>query len=525
MDRDVRPATVGRRPLWLLALWFGACGIATTAGPWQTSACARDDRGGAVGRFEGHGDVGAPRLAGDAVFDPAGGTYTLTGGGTNLWAAHDEFQFAWRRVEGDLAIEADVDFEGAGTDPHRKACLMIRQGLEPDAAYVDVALHGDGLTSLQFRAACGEATHEVQANVRAPRRLRLVRRGAYATLFVADALGAWRFSGAAVRIDLGGPVYVGLGVCSHNAGVTERAVFSRVALTEHLPAATGRPVLYSTLETQALASTDRRVVHVTPTRIEAPNWLADGQTLLYNSGGRLYRIPAAGGPPEVVDTGFAIKCNNDHGVSPDGTRIALSDQSQGDGKARIYTLPVAGGTPMLVTPNAPSYWHGWSPDGRTLAYCAQRDGEFDIYTIPVAGGAETRLTTAAGLDDGPEYAPDGSALYFNSDRTGRMQIWWMRPDGSDQRPVTDDSFNNWFAHPSPDGKTLVFLSYEGDVKGHPENKDVTLRRLKLADGSIDVLGRFFGGQGTINVPCWSPDGKRIAFVTYQLVPEAPAPDR
>ena len=241
-------------------------------------------------------------------------------------------------------------------------------------------------------------------------------------------------------------------------------------------------MLYSTLETQAMASTDRRVVYVTPTRIEAPNWLADGKTLIYNSGGRLYRIPAAGGKPEVIDTGFATRCNNDHGVSPDGTQLVISDQSQGDRKSRIYTLPVAGGTPKLVTPTGPSYWHGWSPDGKTLAYCAERNGEYDVYTIPVDGGPETRLTTAKGLDDGPEYSPDGKHIYFNSDRTGRMHIWRMKADGGDQEQVTDDEFNNWFPHPSPDGRTLVFLSYEKDVKGHPENKDVTLRRMTLATG-------------------------------------------
>jgi len=171
-----------------------------------------------------------------------------------------------------------------------------------------------------------------------------------------------------------------------------------------------------------------------------------------------------------------------------------------------------------VTPEGPSYWHGWSPDGKTLAYCAQRGGEFDIYTVPVAGGPETRLTSAKGLDDGPEYSPDGQFLYFNSDRTGLMQIWRMRADGTGQEQVSDDGFNDWFPHPSPDGRSLVFVSFEKGVVGHPENKDVTLRRMNLESKKIDVLGRFFGGQGTVNVPCWSPDGRKIAFVTYQLVP-------
>jgi TolB protein len=240
--------------------------------------------------------------------------------------------------------------------------------------------------------------------------------------------------------------------------------------------------------------------------------------LIYNSGGRIFRVPVGGGVPQAIDTGFAQRCNNDHGVSPDGTRLAISDQSRGRRQSLIYTLPITGGTPEFVTQTGPSYWHGWSPDGKTLAFCGERGGEFDIYTIPIGGGQETRLTTASGLDDGPEYSPDGKFLYFNSVRTGTMQIWRMKTDGSEQEQVTSDEFNNWFPHIAPNGRSMVFLSYEKDVTGHPENKDVTLRIMALGSKKIDVLGRFFGGQGTINVPCWSPDGRRIAFVTYQLVP-------
>jgi Tol biopolymer transport system component len=226
-------------------------------------------------------------------------------------------------------------------------------------------------------------------------------------------------------------------------------------------------------------------------------------------------MPVTGGAPEAIDTGFATRCNNDHGISPDGTQLVISDQSQGDRRSRIYVLPIGGGTPQRVTELGPSYWHGWSPDGRTLAYCAERKGEFDIYTIPIAGGDETRLTTAAGLDDGPDYSPDGRFIYFNSDRAGRMQIWRMKADGSQPEQVTSDDWNNWFPHPSPDGRWLVFLSYPKEVQGHPENKDVMLRLMPVTGGEIQVLAKLFGGQGTINVPSWSPDSWRVAFVSYQ----------
>ena len=182
-------------------------------------------------------------------------------------------------------------------------------------------------------------------------------------------------------------------------------------------------------------------------------------------------------------------------------------------------MPIGGGTPTRVTASAPSYWHGWSPDGATLAYVGERgDGNFDIYTSPVAGGTETRLTTAAGLDDGPDYSPDGQYIYFNSERSGSMQIWRMRADGTEQTQITSDEFNNWFPHPSPDGQRLVFLSYDRSVQGHPQNKDVTLRLMTLTDRRTTVLAALFGGQGTINVPSWSPDSRRLAFVSYLLLP-------
>ena len=338
-------------------------------------------------------------------------------------------------------------------------------------------------------------------------------------MFLAADAGDPKYSGAAARIELRPPFYVGIGVCSHNKNVTERAVFSNVELTCPLPPSSGRLVLHSTLETQAISSTDRRVVHVAPARIEAPNWLKDGKSLIFNRDGRIFRIAAAGGEPRVIDTGFARRCNNDHGPSPDGSTLAISDQSQEKGQSLIYTLPISGGTPRRITATGPSYWHGWSPDGKTLAFCGERQGEFDIYTIPAQGGSETRLTTAEGLDDGPEYSPDGKSIYFNSIRPGTMQVWRMCVDGTGQEQVTSDEFNNWFPHLSPDGRLMVFLSYEKDVIGHPENKDVTLRLMTLSTKKIDVLARLFGGQGTINVPCWSPDSRKIAFVTYQLIPE------
>jgi TolB protein len=260
------------------------------------------------------------------------------------------------------------------------------------------------------------------------------------------------------------------------------------------------------------------VEYIQQGRFEAPNWTRDGKAYLFNRNGRIERLPVDGNTSTVIDTGFANRCNNDHGISPGATELAISDNSQGDHESQVYIVPIGGGTPRKITEKSPSYWHGWSPDGKTLAFVGQRDGEFDIYSIPAAGGSETRLTTAKGLDDGPEYSPDGNYIYFNSERTGHMQIWRMKPDGSEQEQVFSDDLNNWFPHISPDGQWMAFLTYEADVKGHPENKNVMLRLMSLSDKKITVLAKLFGGQGTINVPSWSPDSKRLAFVSYMMVP-------
>jgi TolB protein len=486
-----------------------------------------------TGLFENHADVGSVLHPGTLEYDPVQGTYTVSGSGENMWYTADAFHFVWKKVTGDVSLAADISFLGRGGNEHRKAVLMVRQSLDADSAYADVALHGNGLTSLQYRDEKGAATHEIQtheiqANIAGSGRLRIEKRGNFVYLSLGDGGKELHYSGAAMRVALQGTYYVGIGVCSHDKDAVEKAVFANVDLAGDL-APVGKTTLYSTLERVGIASTDRRVVYIAPERFEAPNWTHDGTSFLFNRSGRIYRLPVAGGEPALIDTGFANRCNNDHGISPDQTSLVVSDQSQEDSRSIVYILPIGGGVPRRITQKSPSYWHGWSPDGKTLAFVGQRNDEFDIYTIPVTGGEETRLTTAKGLDDGPEYSPDGKYIYFNSERTGHMQIWRMRADGSEQEQVTVDDWNNWFPHISPDGTWMVFLSYDPDVKGHPENKDVMLRIMslsdkktngeKMSDKEISVLAKLFGGQGTINVPSWSPDSKDVAFVSYALVPD------
>lgn len=484
----------------------------------SSHAVAAQNTSGNPGVFEAEADVGVLTQPGKLVYDPVQQTYTIMASGENVWFDKDNFHFVWMKVSGDGYMEADIKFLGKGINPHRKALLMARPSLDSDSSYVDIALHGNGMTALQFREEKGALTHEVQAALWTPKRLRIEKHGNYFTMWLAGNDGEFHFTASSPRIPLGDSFYVGLGVCSHEKDLIETAVFSNVKISGAPDANWSNATLYSTLEVVTVNSADRSAVYQTKGRIEAPNWSRDGSFLLFNRDGHIERMPVTGGPAQIIETGFANRCNNDHGISPDGKQLVISDQSQGDHKSQIYILPLGGGTPRPVTRNAPSYWHGWSPDGKTLAFVGERGGDFDIYTITTQGGEEKRLTTAKGLDDGPEYSPDGKYIYFNSVRTGHMQIWRMKADGSEQTQITNGELNDWFPHLSPDGTQMVFLSYPKEVEGHPENKDVMLRLMSLKDGKITVLARLYGGQGTINVPSWSPDGSKLAFVSYALLP-------
>lgn len=276
---------------------------------------------------------------------------------------------------------------------------------------------------------------------------------------------------------------------------------------------------YSILETVDVHTGERKVIKEFDYVIEAPNWTQDGRTLVYNSKGRMYTYELANGVIKEINTGFAIDCNNDHVLSPDNSQIAVSHHTNDDAKSRIYILPLGGGEPRLVTEKGPSYLHGWSPDGKRLAYCAERGGQYDIYTISVNGGAETQLTNLPGLDDGPEYSPDGKYIWFNSVRSGLMQVWRMDADGSNPTHMVKEEANCWFPHVSPDNQWIVYIAYgKDDVNpgDHPANKNVELRLIPAEGGESRTIVKLFGGQGTINVNSWAPDNRTIAFVSYRL---------
>ncbi len=275
----------------------------------------------------------------------------------------------------------------------------------------------------------------------------------------------------------------------------------------------------SILELVNVENGERTILQEFDYLIEAPQFTVDGKALVYNSNGLLYQYCLESKEITQIDSQYCNACNNDHILSPDGTKVAVSHHTYEDGQSRIYIVGLNGEQPVLVTPIAPSYLHGWSPDNQTLAYCAERNGEYDIYTISVNGGVETKLTSAPGLNDGPEYSPCGNYIWFNSVRTGLMQVFRMEKDGANQMQMIVEESNNWFPHVSPDGTKVVYIAYrKGDVDpgDHPANKNVQIRIMSAEGGESQCLVPLFGGQGTMNVNSWSPDSKTIAFVSYQL---------
>jgi TolB protein len=476
-----------------------------------------------LGVFEAQSDIGSVTPPGTAVFDATTGVYTLTAAGANLWSTTDGFHFVWKRMTGDLSLTADIDFpiKTGDPSPHRKAVLMLRQSLDADGFYADAAQHGSGMTALQYRRASGATTQDIELNIDPPHRLRLEKRGDTVTMFLSNTGEPLHQVGASIKLHFDGPFYVGIGVCSHNKDVVEKATFSNLELKPLAATeSTVRPAIYSTLQTIGIEDNFRRAIVVYNARahFEAPNWTKDNKTLIFNQDGRMFSISVDGGAPKPIDIDSATDCTGSHGLSPDNKWLAITCTTPSMPGRHVFIVPVTGGTPRLVTDHPDSYFHSWSPDGKTIAFTRPSHGSGNILSISVDGGTETALTTGSGISDDPDYSLDGKYIYFNTDRWGGMQIARMRPDGSQVEQLTFDDMKNWTPHPSPDGKSIVFLSYDKSVTGHPGDKDIALRILTPADNKVHVLVNLVGGSGTMNVPNWSPDSLHIAFVSYQSLP-------
>jgi Tol biopolymer transport system component len=505
------------RRFWVIAA--GAALVCGAAGFGQENAEGHS----ALGIFESQSDIGKVNPPGTVSFDPVSGAYTVASAGWDLWAPNDAFHMVWKKVSGDVSLTADIELAppSAASQPNRKAFLMFRQTLDPDSMYADAAVHGTGETALQERHTKGDTTQDIYFDLGAPKTVRLEKCGDMITLFVSMKGEPLHQAGASIKLHFAEPFYAGLGVCSHRDGALETATFSHVELSPlTTPQSPAPKVLYSTLKTIGIDNNMRRafVVLTGQGQMEAPNWSRDGKTLIFDRGGRLWTVPVSGGEVSAIEIGGLTDCTGSHGLSPDGKWLAATCTMPDHPGRRVYVVPSAGGTPRMVTANPNSYFHSWSPDGKTILFTRPANGSLNIFAIAAEGGDETALTTGTGTSDDPDYSADGQYIYFNSDRASGMQVFRMQPDGSHVEQMTFDERRNWTAHPSPDGKSVLFLSYASDVTGHPANKDVMLRILDPETKKVRDLVEIVGGSGTDNVPNWAPDGKHFAFVSYQTLP-------
>lgn len=482
-----------------------------------------------AGMFAQHADIGNPAIKGNTVYNSEDQSYTLKAGGYNIWFGRDEFQYAYNKVKGDFILTANVKLIGKGTDPHRKFGWMVRAGIQEEAAHVSAVVHGDGLTVLQWRPLRGAYMRDPQDQLVSKKTnveiIQLERSGKTFIMRIAHPGEPLQEIGRTDAVDIPDEALAGLALCSHKADALEEALAWNVRMELPVPDNYNGyrdGALPSILETINVFDGKRKIVYRDTGRIEAPNWMPDGKRLLFNKNGLIYTTSVSGGGElELINTGKANRNNNDHVISFDGKMLAISSHRTGmpGGGSTIYYLPITGGEPVLVTDSTPSYLHGWHPNGKELVYTAQRISKspaYNIYKKPINGGPEVQLTfNEKGLADGPEYAPDGKWIYYNETKTGTMQLWRMKPDGTGNEQLTFDELNNWFAHVSPDGKWIAFLSFPTtvDPADHPFYKRVMLRLMPASGGAPRVIAYLFGGQGTINTPSWSPDSKSVAFVS------------
>lgn len=496
---------------------------------------------GSLGVFEKSADIGNPKMAGQTQYDEQSQSYKMKGSGYNIWFQRDEFQFAYKKIKGDFILTANFEFIGKGTEGHRKIGWMVRESLDADASHASAVYHGDGLTVLQWRALRGAYMRDPEDEIFFAKKniqvIQLERIGTMITMRVAPWGEPLQTVGSHDMSNLKEEVFAGLYICSHNVDVAEEAKIWNVRIDQPV-ADTYNPgqqgYLGCRMEIINVADGNRKVIFESPDRFEAPNWMPDGKKLLFNMNGSLFKIPIEGGELEKLNTDAINRNNNDHGISFDGKKLAISSSREGmaGGGSTVYVLPLEGGVPKLITEKTPSYWHGWNPNNKEVLYVAQREATqvqtdvhgatikpallYHIYKASIDDGKETVLTNhTVGHVDGPEFSPDGKYIYYNGSQTGTMQLWRMKPDGTSKEQLTFDQYNNWFPHISPDGKWIAYISFPSSIDpiSHPSYKRVTLKVMPVSGGAPKVIGYLYGGQGTINVPSWSPDSKRFAFVS------------
>lgn len=489
-----------------------------------------------LGIFSASEVIGLLSQKGSSNYELKEQAYYITAGGSAQKIFSEDFQYLYKNIAGDFILTADFANEAGTADQEKEFGWMIRSSVASNSKQFSACSNQKGIMFLKWRRNANDSIINPQHIRMFPKKnmqtIQLERSGTVYSMRVANYGEPLQLVGQENLPELGNEVLAGIFVQSMNPNEKATVKAWNVRIDKPVPYSyhpnpliqktlnTKEPVFSCRLETIEIGSGIRKIIHEAAHRFEAPNWMPDGEKLLFNDGGLLYKIPASGGSLEKLNTGSVVKNNNDHGISFDGKMLAISSQKPEDKiySSAVYVLPLEGGTPKLVTKETPSYWHGWAPGNREVVVVAQRNGKkiFNIYKVDVETGKEEDLTkNTTGHVDGCEYAPDGKYIYYNGNQSGTMQIWRMKPDGTEKEQLTFDEYNNWFPHISPDGKWMSIISFPTDIDpdSHPSYKKVMLRIMPVAGGAPRVIAHLYGGQGTMNVNSWSPDSKYLAFVS------------
>jgi TolB protein len=488
-----------------------------------------------TGIFQQHAATGQPKLQGSVRYDANLQAYFLKGAGENKQLNKDEGSYLYRELKGDFILTASFEFTGEKFNPNRIMGWMVRESIAEDAASIKAQVQGNGLTIIQKRAMQGAAIGPAEDVLYYAKKstfqvIQLERQGKKITMRVANWGEPLQEVGAYDMPNLPDVVLAGLFTASNQPDLVEEIKVWNVRIDRPVEdvyhphpeirkkISFNQPVLGGRLETIRIDDGQRKVIYESKQRFEAPNWMPDGKSLLFNENGALFTIGLDGSNKQKLNTGTINQNNNDHGIAFDKKTLAISSAQPGKGGSYVYVLPLAGGEPRLVTQQSPSYWHGWAPNNQEVTIVAQRNGEkvFNLYKVNIHTGKETALTkNTSGHVDGPEYSPDGKYIYYNANPTGTMQLWRMKPDGTAKEQLTFDEYHNWFPHISPDGKWIAYISFPTTIEpdSHPFYQRVTLRIMPTAGGAPRVIAYLYGGQGTINVNSWSPDSRSFSFVS------------
>lgn len=477
----------------------------------------------AIGVFKSALDIGYVAHSGSVLYDETDQSYTIKGSGFGVGETDDAFQFLWNSVQGDFILRAEIHYKNVDEDTSGEIVYgwSIRNTISSGSEMVTISVSPNdgvqysartergGISSINNLSRSSADVIQVE-RVNGNFSIRLAKFGEPMRIYEIP------------EMNLRNEVLAGLFVHSTDPDAVAEVSFRNVRFVKPFPDNEQRYQRYlgSRMEILDVQTGMREVLFESEHSVQAPNWTVDGEKLIYNSNGYLYNYEIATGQITYLNTGFATNNNNDHVITFDGEQIAISHHVPFDNnQSTIFIMPIEGNdNPRQVTRSGlgHAFLHGISPDNQTVIFTGWRNNKYDIYAADVNSMEETQLTDTPYLDDGSEYTPDGEYIFFNSNRTGAMQLWRMKADGSEETQITfDENFNDWFPHISPDGEWILFMSYGTDVESgdHPFYKHVTLRLMPISGGEPTIVAYLYGGQGTINVPSWSPDSRYVAFVS------------